>query len=148
MRIARPAVCCALLGAFVISNPQCGAYRAEHAQLAYVYLRDGLYGQALVETRRAIRQDGPDDRLLLIAALAQLGLDEVDAALELIGQAIALAPDNDDLYRTLRDICQKEERFAKPQHFSRTYVQTTGRVRRCGLPRAGSTPVRSGLTPL
>ena len=115
MRVARQAVCCALLGAFVISNPQCGAYRAGHAQLAHAYLRDGLYDQALAETRRAIRQDGPDDRLLLIAALARLGLDEVDAALELIGQAIALAPDNDDLYRALRDICEKEEHFAQTE---------------------------------
>ena len=115
MHIARQAVCCALLGTFVISNPQCGAYRAEHAQLAHAYLSDGLYGQALAETRRAIRQDGPDDRLLLIAALARLGLGEADAALELIGQAIALAPDNDDLYRALRDICQREERFAQTE---------------------------------
>ena len=115
MHIARQAVCCALIGTFVISNPQCGAYRAEHAQLAHAYLRDGLYGQALIEIRRAIRQDGPDDRLLLIAAFARLGLGEVDAALELIGQAIALAPDNDDLYRALRDICQKEERFAQTE---------------------------------
>ena len=115
MRVARQAVCCALLGAFVISNPQCGAYRAGHAQLAHAYLRDGLYEQALAETRRAIRQDGPDDRLLLIAALARLGLDEVNAALELIGQAIALAPDNDDLYSALRDICEKEERFAQTE---------------------------------
>ena len=115
MRVARQVVCCAVLGAFVISNPQCGAYRAGHAQLAHAYLSDGLYGQALAETRRAIRQDGLDDRLLLIAALARLGLDEVDAALELIGQAIALAPDNDDLYRALRDICEKEERFAQTE---------------------------------
>ena len=115
MCVARQVVCCALLGAFVISNPQCGAYRVEHAQLAHAYLRDGLYDQALAETRRAIRQDGPDDRLLLIAALARLGLDEVDAALELISQAIALAPDNDDLYRALRDICEKEERFAQTE---------------------------------
>ena len=115
MHVARQAVCCALLGTFVISNPQCGAYRAEHAQIAHAYLRDGLYGQALIEIRRAIRQDGPDDRLLLIAALARLGLDEVDAALELIGQAIALAPDNDDLYRALRDICEKEQRFVQTE---------------------------------
>ena len=115
MRVARQAVCCALLGAFVISNPQCGAYQAGHAQLAQVYLRDGLYDQALAETRRAIRQDGPDDRLFLIAALARLGLGEVDTALELLGQAIALAPDNDDLYRALRDICQREERFAQTE---------------------------------
>ena len=115
MHVARQAVCCALLGVFVISNPQCGAYRAGHAQLAQAYLSDGLYGQALAEIHRAIRQDGPDDRLLLIAALARLGLGEVDAALELIGQAIALAPDNDDLYGILRDICQKEERFAQTE---------------------------------
>ena len=115
MHIARQAVCCALLGTFVISNPQCGAYRAEHAQLAHAYLRDGLYGQALIEIRRAIRQDGPDDRSLLIAALARLGLGEVDAALELIGQAIALAPDNDGLYSALRDICQREGRFAQTE---------------------------------
>ena len=115
MRVARQAVCCALLGAFVISNPQCGAYRAGHARLAHAYLSDGLYGQALAETRRATRQDGLDDRLLLIAALARLGLDEVDTALELIGQAIALSPDNDDLYGVLRDICEKEERFAQTE---------------------------------
>ena len=115
MRVARQAVCCALLGTFVISNPQCGAYRAEHAQLAHAYLRDGLYGQALIEIRRAIRQDGPDDRSLLIAAFARLRLGEVDAALELIGQAIALSPDNDDLYGALRDICQREERFAQTE---------------------------------
>ena len=54
---------------------------------------------------------GRDDRLFLIAALARLSLGEVDTALELLGQAIALAPDNDDLYRALRDICQREERF-------------------------------------
>lgn len=113
MRVARQAVCCALLGAFVISNPQCGTYRAEHAQLARAYLLNGLYDRALVETRRAIRQDGPDDRLLLISALARLGLGEVDAALELVGQAIALAPDNDDLYSALRNICQREERYAQ-----------------------------------
>lgn len=115
MRVARQAVCCALLGAFVISNPQCGAYRAGHAQLAQAYLHNGLYGQALAEIRRAIRQDGPDDHLLLIAALARLGLGEADTALELLGQAIALAPDNDDLYRELRDICQEEERFAQTE---------------------------------
>ena len=115
MRVARQAVCCALLGAFVISNPQCGAYRAGHAQLAHAYLRDGLYDQALAETRRAIRQNGPDDRLLLIAAFARLGLGEVDTALELIGQAVTLAPDNDDLYSALRDICQKEEHFAQTE---------------------------------
>ncbi len=115
MHIARQAVCCVLLGTFVISNPQCGAYRAEHSQLAHAYLSDGFYGQALAETRRAIRQDGPDDRVLLIAALARLGLGEADAALELIGQAIALAPDNDDLYRALRGICQEEERFAQTE---------------------------------
>ena len=115
MRVARQAVCCALLGAFVISNPQCGTDRAGHTQLAQVYLRDGLYDQALAETRRAIRQDGPDDRLLLIAALARLGLGEVDTALELLGQGIALAPDNDDLYRALRDICQEEKRFAQTE---------------------------------
>ena len=115
MYVARQVVCCALLGAFVISNPQCGAYRAEHTQLAHAYLSDGLYSQALAETRRAIRQDGPDDRLLLIAALARLGLGQVDAALELIGQAIALAPNNDDLYSVLRDICQREERFAQAE---------------------------------
>lgn len=113
MRVARRAVCCALLGAFVIGNPQCGMQRAEHAQLAYAYLRAGHYAQALAETRRAIRQDGPDDRLLLLAALARLGLGEADAALALVGQAVALAPANEDLYRALRDICQREEHFAQ-----------------------------------
>ena len=145
MRVARQAVCCALLGAFVIGNPQCGAYRAGHAQLAHAYLRDGLYDQALAETRRAIRQDGPDDRLLLIAALARLGLDEVDAALELIGQAVALAPDNDDLYRALRDICQKEERFAQTEELL-AQLHTGPRAECVAVGDRGLAPRLSGAT--
>lgn len=114
MRAARQMVyCAALLGVFVIDNPQCGAYRATHAQLAIVYLRDGLYGQALAEARRAIRKQGPDARLLLVAALAHMGLDEIDAALDRLGQAIELKPNDGDLYAVLRDICLRHERFDK-----------------------------------
>ena len=112
MRAARQVIyCAALLGVFVIDNPQCGAYRATHAQLASVYLRDGLYGQALAEARRAIRKQGPGARLLLVAALAHMGLDEIDAALDRLGQAIELEPDDGDLYAVLRDICLRHERF-------------------------------------
>ena len=115
MKARQAVICAALLGVFAIDYPQCGSYRATHAQLAQVYLRDGLYGQALAEARRAIREDGPEARLLLVCALAHLGLDEIDAALERLGQAIALYPDNGDLHAVLRDICLRHERFAQAQ---------------------------------
>ena len=113
MRAARPILyCTALLGVFVIENPQCGSYRVSHTHLAQLYLHDGLYDQALAETRRAIRQEGPSAQRLLIASLAHIGIDQVDNALELLGQAIDLEPNNSDLYALVRDICQREERFA------------------------------------
>ena len=115
MKARQAVICAALLGVFAIDYPQCGSYRAAHAQLAQVYLRDGLYGQALAEARRAIREDGPEARLLLVCALAHLGLDEIDAALERLGQAIALDPNNGDLHAVLRDICLRHERFAQAQ---------------------------------
>ena len=97
--------CAALLGVFVIDNPQCGAYRATHAQLAQVYLQDGLYDQALAETRRAMREGGDMGHLLVVATLAHMGLDQPDPALDRLGQAIDLAPDNSDLYAILRELC-------------------------------------------
>lgn len=117
MRSARHlAYCTALLGVFVIDNPQCGAYRATHTQLAQVYLRDGLYDQALAETRRAIREEGDDAQLLLVGALAHMGLQQIDPALDLLSQAIALEPDNNDLYAVLRDICLRHGLFDKTEH--------------------------------
>lgn len=115
MKARQTVICAALLGVFAIDYPQCGSYRATHAQLAQIYLRDGLYGQALAETRRAIREDGPEVRLLLVAALAHLGLDEIDVALEHLGHAMALDPDNGDLHAVLHDICQRHKRFAQVQ---------------------------------
>ena len=80
--------CAALLGVFVIDNPQCGAYRATHSHLAQVYLRDSLYEQALTETRRALREEGDTAHLLVISPLAQMGLDQLDPALDFLRRAI------------------------------------------------------------
>jgi tetratricopeptide (TPR) repeat protein len=105
------AYCAALLGVFVIDNPQCGAYRATHTQLAQVYLRDGLYDQALAETHRALREEDGDTQLLLIATLAYMGQDQPDPALDFLRQAINLEPDNPELYAILREICLHYDRF-------------------------------------
>ena len=103
--------CAALLGVFVIDNPQCGAYRATHSQLAQVYLRDSLYEQALTETRRALREEGDTAHLLVISTLAHMGLDQLDPALDFLRRAIDLEPDNGELYAVFRDICLRYERF-------------------------------------
>lgn len=100
----------ALLGVFVIENPQCGV-TAEHRRLALYYLDQGHYERALVEARRAVREDAGDAPSYLVMAMAQLGLERPAEAVTALGQAILADPDNPQYYATLRQVCQEEGRF-------------------------------------
>jgi tetratricopeptide (TPR) repeat protein len=100
----------ALLGVFVIENPQCGV-TAEHRRLALFYLDQGHYERALVEAGRAVREDEGDAPSYLVMAMAQLGLERPAAAVAALGQAILADPDNPQYYATLRQVCQEEGRF-------------------------------------
>ena len=102
--------CCALLGTFVIES-HCGANRVDHADQAIRYLEQKLYTRALREARRAARQNGDESRPHLIAALAQLGLEQMDGSLASMRTAILIEPDNPRLYATLRDFCVQEGRY-------------------------------------
>jgi tetratricopeptide (TPR) repeat protein len=100
----------ALLGVFVIENPQCGTV-AEHRRLALYYLDQGHYERALVEARRALREDAADASSHLVMAMAQLGQKRLDEAVAALGQAILVDPDNPQYYAALRQVCQEEGRF-------------------------------------
>jgi tetratricopeptide (TPR) repeat protein len=100
----------ALLGVFVIENPQCGV-TAEHRRLALYYLEQGHYERALVEARRAVREEAGDAPSYLVMAMAQLGLEHPEAAVAALGQAILADPGNPQYYATLRQVCQEAGRF-------------------------------------
>ncbi|MBI2505558.1 MAG: tetratricopeptide repeat protein [Candidatus Latescibacteria bacterium] len=100
----------ALLGVFVIENPQCGV-SAEHRRLALYYLDQGHYERALVEAGRAVREDAGDAPSYLVMAMAQLGLERPAEAVAALGQAILADPDNPQYYAALRQVCQEEGRF-------------------------------------
>ena len=100
----------ALLGVFVIENPQCGV-SADHRRLALYYLDQGHYEQALVEARRAVREDHADASSYLAMAMAQLGLAQPAEAVAALQQAILADPDNPQYYEALRQVCQEEGRF-------------------------------------
>lgn len=100
----------ALLGVFVIENPQCGI-TAEHHRLALYYLDQGHYERALTEARRAVREDAGDASSYLVMAMAELGLERPEAAVAAIGQAILADPGNPQYYATLRQVCLEEKRF-------------------------------------
>ncbi|MBT4496383.1 MAG: tetratricopeptide repeat protein [Gemmatimonadetes bacterium] len=107
----RNLACALLLGTFVIDTPQCGDHRSDHAQLALGYLDAGRYDRALTEIQRALRQRDDDPTLYLVAAMAHLGQKQVEEAVGMLAQGLALAPGDDRLQQTLRDICQQAERF-------------------------------------
>lgn len=100
----------ALLGVFVIENPQCGV-GAEHHRLALYYLDQGQYERTLVEARRAVRKDAGDAPSYLVMAMAQLGLKRPAEAVAALGQAILADPGNPQYYAALRQVCQEEKRF-------------------------------------
>ena len=102
--------CCALLGIFVIEK-HCGIDAVDHGQLAFHFLEQKLYSQALREAQRAARQDRDDSTPLVIAALAQLGLARLDDSVASLRTAILTDPENPSLYATLRDICIQEDRI-------------------------------------
>jgi tetratricopeptide (TPR) repeat protein len=104
--------CLALLGLFIIEDPfYCSGPAPDHRNLAITYLEQGQYGQALIATRRAIRQDRKDGSLHLIVALAHLGKNEIEEAFAALEQAVLTEPDNPQIHATLRQIFLQEERF-------------------------------------
>ena len=100
----------ALLGVFVIENPQCGV-RADHRRLALYYLDQGQYERAMVEAGRAVRENHADAPSYLVIAMAQLGRSRPVEAVAALQQAILADPDNPQYYEALRQICQEEGRF-------------------------------------
>ena len=100
--------CSAVMATFIIDNPQCGGNRVERAQIAAIYLENSHHNQALLEARRALREEGPQAELQLIIALAHMGMEEDSAALEVLVNAIELDPANDQLHGALRSLCEKE----------------------------------------
>ena len=100
--------CSAVMATFIIDNPQCGGNRVDRAQIAAIYLENNHHDQALLEARRALREEGPQAELQLIIALAHMGLEEDTAALEVLVNAIELDPANDQLHGALRSLCEKE----------------------------------------
>ena len=107
---ARTLTCCALMGAFVIQHPHCGR-SYDHHQLSLVYLEKGQFRRALVETQRAQRLDGPRASVHTVAAMAHLGLDDIEAAVGQMRVALGLEPANAELYRALRGICSQKSRY-------------------------------------
>ena len=100
--------CSAVMATFIIDNPQCGGNRVERAQIAAIYLENSHHNQALLEARRALREEGPQAELQLIIALAHMGMEEDSAALKVLVNAIELDPANDQLHGALRSLCEKE----------------------------------------
>lgn len=100
----------ALLGVFVIENPQCGV-SAGHYRLALYYLDQGHYERALVEARRAVREHAGDAPSYLVMAMAQLGLEHPEEAVAALGQAILADPESPQYYAALRQVCQEEKCF-------------------------------------
>ena len=106
-------VCLALAGVFVIDHPHCGNKVVNHRQLAILYLENGQYNRSLMEAGRALRKDGGDATMHMIAALAHRGLDQMEGAYDSFEKAILLDPDNERIHATLRRICQQDEGFAR-----------------------------------
>lgn len=130
----RIAACLLLTGVFVIDNPHCGTGDPDHARLALAYLDDERYGRALMEIQRALRQRDDDPDLHLIAAMAHLGLEQLEEAVQDLGAGLQLTPDDLRLHQTLRDICQQFScaALARPiledllhQHPDSPYLQTS-----------------------
>jgi len=98
----------AVLAVFVIEN-QCGLGSADRQQLAVHFLEQGQYERALVEARRAVRQDGDASEPHVVEALAHLGLEQAPEAVTCLVRAIERAPDDPRLYETLRQVATRGE---------------------------------------
>ena len=103
--------CLALLGTFVIEDPFYCSEPPDHRQLAITHLEQGHFDQALMSARRAARQHRADGSLYLIMALAHLGRDRPDPAIQALHQAFLIEPDNEQIHDNVRQILRQEERF-------------------------------------
>ena len=99
-----------LTGVFVIEN-HCAGTAVDHELLARHFLEQGYYERALVEAERARREESGATAPRLLAALAHLGLEDVESAVEQLRGAIRIEPDNPRLFATLREICLQEDRL-------------------------------------
>ena len=107
--------CTALMATFVIDNPHCGQYDVNRTQLAATYLEKGQYDQALIELRRAQREDRDNLTLYLFTALAHMGKGEDTRALESLFDGLTIDPNHADMHGALRDISQETQRYAELQ---------------------------------
>ncbi|MFH1570009.1 MAG: tetratricopeptide repeat protein [Gemmatimonadota bacterium] len=110
MRRRREVGAFAVLAVFVIEN-QCGLGAADRQQLAVHFLEQGHFDRALVEARRAAREDGGASQPHVIAALAYLGLEQLDDAVAQLLEAVEQSPDDPRLYETLRRVCAEQQRL-------------------------------------
>lgn len=99
-----------LTGVFVIEN-HCGGTAVNHELLARRFLEQGYYERALLEAKRARREDREATVPRLLVALAHLGLEDVESAVEQLQEAIRIEPDNPRMFATLREICLQEDRL-------------------------------------
>ena len=100
-----------LAGVFVIDHPQCSNKVVDHRQLAILYLETGQYNRSLMESGRALRKDGDDATMHLIAALAHRGLDQMQEVYGSFEEALRLEPDSERIHATLRRVCRQDESF-------------------------------------
>jgi len=109
------AYCTALMATFVINNPHCGQYDINRTRLAATYLENGRYDQALIELRRALREDDDNVTLYLFTALAHMGKGDDLLALESLIDALSIDPAHPDLHNTLRDLSRRTQRYVEVQ---------------------------------
>jgi len=107
--LRRTFICLGLVGTFVIDTPHCSD--VDHGWRAIHYLQETQYERALTAVERALRQHSDDPQLHLIAGLAHLGRENIEAGVEALSRALTLDPDNGELYDVVRDACMRRERF-------------------------------------
>ena len=101
--------CFAVLAVFVIEN-HCGLSVADREALAGHFLERGHFRRALIEARRAAREDGSRSDSYVLSALAHLGLEQAEESVLQMGKAIRLSPEDPRLYAVLRQICLEQGR--------------------------------------
>ena len=152
LRRAPSSVALLVAGVFVIGSPHCGSPRADHLQLAVAYLEVNRYEQALQEIRRAEREQGPSAEQALVAALAHAGLEQPDAALDVLLDGLSRSPDERQLHALLRDISLRAKRVDKAlagmERLSPDSTATAEVLATVGWLRAQTGDLEGALAPL
>jgi tetratricopeptide (TPR) repeat protein len=151
-RRARSTLLLLTAGVFVIGNPHCGSPRADHLQLAVAYLEVNRNEQALQEVLRARRESGPSAEQYLVAALAHVGLEQSDAAVDALLDGLSLSPDEQRLHAALREISVRQERLhralAGMERLSPDSTATATALATLGWLRARTGDLEGALLPL